>query len=289
MASEKLRKDDQATSEVDYPQFEKKSGKGKQRGEKKGKGGGGGGGGDQKDEQLSLDEISNLRQNAQQKSIDAVKGLEDRYQKAKEKMGSDKTQQATKEMKGATAVEKLGGYVGEKTDTAVGVAADVKDRAVVAGLGAAQFTTEKTVAATKATADLVGGMSGYVGEKAAVAKDSVLDYVGEKVVQAKDAVVSVEESAAAYTARKKAEAERNMEANRRGGGGGDEVEEEESQGGGGGWVAEEMNEGGKRGGGGGGGGMLQAIGETLVEIAQTAKNMVIGESGEGKDNSYEFK
>ncbi|XP_047335917.1 seed biotin-containing protein SBP65-like [Impatiens glandulifera] len=288
-------------------------------------------------DRLTPDEITNLKQDAQQKSGEAVKVLGEKYQQVKNTIGrgaettsqyltekatpvkdtlADKTKQAkdtitaaaqqakekvvtseavvpssAEKVKGATVgtVQKIGGYVGEKAvaakdmaveagKTTVGytgkVAVDVKDKAVVAGWGVANFTTEKTVAATKAAAGAVGGVAGYVGEKTGAAKDTVTGFVGEKIVNAKDAVVSAEESLAEYTARKKAEADRELGMKKKVGGGvgvggGDEGKGEGLMMKKGEDDIDVMDKGGEEG-------VLQAIGETLVEIAQETKQFVVG-------------
>ncbi|KAG5597212.1 hypothetical protein H5410_038444 [Solanum commersonii] len=99
------------------------------------------------------------------------------------------------------------------------VAETVKDKAVVAGWGAAHFTAEKAADATKAVAGVTSTVAGYAGGTTVAAKDLVVDagkktvgYAEDTLAAAKDYVVSVEESAAEYAARKKAEAERELEA-----------------------------------------------------------------------------
>ncbi|KAM3395667.1 seed biotin-containing protein SBP65 [Capsicum galapagoense] len=188
------------------------------------------------------------------------------------------------------------GYAGKVAET-------VKDKAVVAGWGAAQFTAEKAADATKAVAGVASTVAGYAGGTTVAAKDYVADagkktvgYAEDKLAAAKDYVVSAEESAAEYAARKKAEAERDLEAKNlqdetkgeSGGGfiGGEKqelkVEQKES-----GFkpkekieesYEEEKSGGGKESGEPveGAAVVLQAIGETIVEIGQTTTELVAG-------------
>ncbi|XP_052177563.1 seed biotin-containing protein SBP65 [Diospyros lotus] len=204
--------------------------------------------------------------------------------------------------------KKIGSYAGEKAvstkdvalKTGKTVAGEVKDRAVVAGWGAAHFTCEKTVEATKAVAGVTKGVAGYTGQKAVAAKDAVahagqraMEYTGQKVAATKDSIVATEESATEYAARKKAEAERELEAKKsahakeEGGGKMQEYSAHEA-------VrkpdeaVQQMFEGAPEHGKRreeevherrteqGSGGLLQAIGETIVEIAQTTKELVVG-------------
>lgn len=132
-------------------------------------------------------------------------------QKAEEVKKAPSVAERAKEATVGTA-KKVGSYTGEK-------AVEVKGRAVVAGWGAAEYTSEMTVEATKKTVDVAKGVAGYAGEKAVAAKDVVAhgvqkaaQYTGEKVGVVKDKVVAAEESVKEYAARKKAEAERELEA-----------------------------------------------------------------------------
>ncbi|CAN4105033.1 unnamed protein product [Withania somnifera] len=188
------------------------------------------------------------------------------------------------------------GYAGKVAET-------VKDKAVVAGWGAAHYTAEKAADATKAIAGAASTVAGYAGGTTVAAKDYVADagkktvgYAEDKLAAAKEYVVSVEESAAEYAARKKAEAEGDLEAKRsrddtkgesRGGFIGGEKQEskmEEEEGGfrprekieesfeeeksGGGKEINKPVEGAKV--------VLQAIGETVVEIGKTTTDLVAG-------------
>ncbi|EYU30783.1 hypothetical protein MIMGU_mgv1a025154mg, partial [Erythranthe guttata] len=189
------------------------------------------------------------------------------------------------------------GYAGK-------VAVGVKDQAVVAGWGAAHYTLEKVAEATKTVAGVTSSVAGYTGEKAVVAKDkvagvgqTVVGYAGDTIAAVKDAVVSTEEKAAEFTARKKADAEKELSEEIQGGEafpgkeehgtrGKTETESEKvkeySHGGGGEeWGQkiqhEESDEQEQQGGGGGGGGVFQAIGETIVEIGQTTKDLLVGQ------------
>ncbi|TMW98712.1 hypothetical protein EJD97_003614 [Solanum chilense] len=217
---------------------------------------------------------------------------------------AEKTGEIKEQSKGAAS------YVGEKAAQvkdvtletgkgAVGyagkVAETVKDKTVVAGWGVAHFTAEKAADATKAIAGVTSTVAGYAGGTTVAAKDLVVD-AGKKTVgfaedtlaAAKDFVVSAEESAAEYAARKKAEAERELEAkklqehtkeeNR----GGSKIDEKER-----GFKSKEETEESyfeEHGGGGkesskpveGAAVVLQAIGETIVEIGKTTTELVAG-------------
>lgn len=94
------------------------------------------------------------------------------------------------------------GYVGK-------VAGTVKEKAAVAGWGAAHLTAGVAAEATKKVAGVTSSVAGYTGEKVAGATHTVVGYAGEKLAAAKDVVVSTEEKAAEYAARKKAEAQQS--------------------------------------------------------------------------------
>ncbi|KAJ8532145.1 hypothetical protein K7X08_012068 [Anisodus acutangulus] len=182
------------------------------------------------------------------------------------------------------------GYAGKVTEA-------VKDTAVVAGLGAAHLTAKAAAEATKATAGVVSSVAGYAGEKTVAVKDLVADagkktagYAGDTLAAAKDYVVSAEESAAEYAARKKAEAERGIEAKKshdttkgesRGGPVSGEKQEskvEEFQ------PKERVEEFFEEETGGkkstqpeeGAAVVLHAIGETIMEIGKTTTDLVAG-------------
>ncbi|KAL0443860.1 UNVERIFIED_CONTAM: hypothetical protein Slati_2108700 [Sesamum latifolium] len=254
-------------------------------------------GGEESQAAPSLEEISNLRAKAQQNSTEAIRAAEERYEKSKEK--------------GASALHKAKDYTAEKAVAAkevvvesgkgaaeyVGkVAADVKDHAVVAGWGATHYTLEKAAEATKAVAGVTSSVAGYTGEKVVAAKDkvagagqSLAGYAGEKIAAAKDAVVATEESAAEYAARKKAAAEKELEAKRAShdkGDWGETIASKEHQYAGNEqwatttdefqeWDREGAEEQG-RSSQEWGSSILHAIGETIVEIGQTAKELLVG-------------
>ncbi|QCE09742.1 hypothetical protein DEO72_LG10g965 [Vigna unguiculata] len=147
------------------------------------------------------------------------------------KAASEKTAPVAEKAKGYTfqvaeKAKSAGGttasYVGEKAvqakdvaveggKTAAGyaakVAGDLKDRAPVVGWAAAQFSTEMTVEGTKAVAHVVEGAAGYAGQKAA-------ELASKSVGAVKCLAASAGESAKGYTARKKEEAQRELEAKR---------------------------------------------------------------------------
>ncbi|KAJ1417385.1 Late embryogenesis abundant protein [Sesbania bispinosa] len=85
------------------------------------------------------------------------------------------------------------------------VAADLKDKAAAAGWTAAHFSAEKTVQGTKAAANVVEGAAGYAGQKAAQLASKGVDAV-------KGLAASAGETAKEYTARKKEESQRELEA-----------------------------------------------------------------------------
>ncbi|RAL41666.1 hypothetical protein DM860_008848 [Cuscuta australis] len=181
------------------------------------------------------------------------------------------------------------------------VAETVKDKATVAGWEAARFTAEKAAGATNVAAGVAATAAGYAGKTAIAAKDvvagagnSAAGYAGDKLAAAKDYVVSAEESAAEYAARKKAEAQREAQAKKpadsKGEGGGGSIfgRKQEAASGGEGGKTREMAVGAPKvvvseGGGEESGGILQAIGETIVEIGQTTKGLVIGSPNDDDD------
>uniref|UniRef100_A0A803QJB5 Seed biotin-containing protein SBP65 n=3 Tax=Cannabis sativa TaxID=3483 RepID=A0A803QJB5_CANSA len=171
-------------------------------------------------------------------------------------------------------------------------AVSVKDKAAAAGWTAAHYSTEKAVDGTKAAARVVKGAAEYAGHKAA-------EIAAVPLTAAKDMALSAGETAKGYTARKKEEAQRGLDTKQmstegqetfQGEGkkkedsreyheietsdvrknresGQDMTKEVGSHG-----VEELGNERGTKGTS-----MLGAIGETIVEIAQTTKELVIGE------------
>ncbi|KAI8010390.1 Seed biotin-containing protein SBP65 [Camellia lanceoleosa] len=195
-------------------------------------------------------------------------------------------------------------YTCEKTVEATLAATNVAQ-------GVAGYTGDKVVAAKDVMA--------HAGQRA-------VEYTGEKVAAAKDAVVATEESAKEYTARKKAEAERELQARKstqsKGESGGQEdstsVEEAKSmakevikkpaetvqefsfQGAPEQDRREQQQQGSRalpplhetrdnKQGGRNGGGVLQAVGETIVEIAQTTKDLVIGHGEDNQTGGGEHK
>ncbi|KAL6497014.1 hypothetical protein OROGR_028943 [Orobanche gracilis] len=169
------------------------------------------------------------------------------------------------------------GYAGK-------VASGVKDQALVSGWGATQYTMEKAAEATKAAADLTSSVAGYTKDKVAGAGQTVAGYAGEKLAAAKDTVVASEEKAAEYAARKKAESRKDMDGKilshekpdiqqHEAGGRLETPSKDYFQG---------VEQGERQGGeqkpkqAGGGGTVFHAIGETIVEIGQTTKNLLVG-------------
>ncbi|KAK6157568.1 hypothetical protein DH2020_011816 [Rehmannia glutinosa] len=201
----------------------------------------------------SLEEISKLRATAQQNSVEAIRAAEERHEKAKESTKSD------------------AGYVGEKAvesgKGAVGYVGKVKDQAVVAGWGATQYTLEKVAEATKAVAG---------------AGKTVVGYAEEKIAAAKDVVVANEERAVDFAARKKAEAQKASYHEDDKGDWGETIASKEQP--------EEFFEGGEEQQQGGS--ILQAIGQTIVEIGQTTKELLVGQFPIGlseRDDEAKFR
>lgn len=171
------------------------------------------------------------------------------------------------------------GYAGK-------VATEAKDQAVVTGWGATHYTLEKVAEATKAVAGVTSSVAGYTGEKTVAAKDkvsgagqTVMDYAGEKLAAAKDAVIDGHEKAVEYAGTKKAEAQKDLEAKRASYERGERGETFETR-------AERDEPTDKSFSGGaedeqmprpGSGGVFQAIGETLMEIGQTTKDLLVGQ------------
>ncbi|CAN6570300.1 unnamed protein product [Malus baccata var. baccata] len=98
---------------------------------------------------------------------------------------------------------------GGKTSAAYAadVAVDLKDKGTVAGWTAAHYTTEAAVEGTKKAAKVVIGAAEYAGHKA-------VDIVSKPLSVVKDATAVAGEKAEEYTARKKEEAQRVLEAKR---------------------------------------------------------------------------
>ncbi|XVF34522.1 hypothetical protein REPUB_Repub18cG0066100 [Reevesia pubescens] len=93
----------------------------------------------------------------------------------------------------------------EAAEFAGKVAVDVKDKAVATGWSAAHYTTEKVVEGTKVAAREVEGVAEYAGHKA-------VEIAAKPLGAAKEAAAAAGESMKEYTARKKEEKERELEA-----------------------------------------------------------------------------
>ncbi|KAJ6297372.1 hypothetical protein OIU78_023001 [Salix suchowensis] len=174
------------------------------------------------------------------------------------------------------------------------VAVNMKDKAAAAGWTAAHYTTEKAVDGTMAAARAVE----YAGQK-------TTELAGKPLRAAKETAASTGESIKEYTARKKEEAERELEARKAAEGqrsfqGGEYKEESQvhATGGQGAEVANQFSEEitpegeeqyWRRQQGQEASSLLGAIGETIVEIAQATKDLVIGQdpAGAGKKDGYE--
>ncbi|KAB1212406.1 Seed biotin-containing protein SBP65 [Morella rubra] len=138
-------------------------------------------------EQPSLEEISKLRQIAQQNSLETLRAAEVQYEKAKdsvsqglsaakdtvlEKVGLrlNMPQRRRSASKGRCPRERgeggycKGGHFGnwKEFEYAEKAAVDLKDKAAAAGWTAAHYSTEKTVEGTKAAARAVKGAADYL-------------------------------------------------------------------------------------------------------------------------------
>ncbi|ESW21747.1 hypothetical protein PHAVU_005G096300 [Phaseolus vulgaris] len=221
------------------------------------------------------------------------------------KTASEKTAPVAEKTKGYTLqvaekAKSAGGttasYVGEKAgqakDVAVEggksaagyaskVAADLKDRATVVGWTAANFSTEKTVEGTKIAAHLVEGAAGYAGQKAA-------ELASMSVGAVKGLAASAGESAKGYTARKKEEAQRELEAKRAS----QSQIAEETQSEGIGETVSQHAEKPKTGGEssqqeGSGSAPLTAIGETVSNVGAKVKKPFVNLMGSGEGTEEE--
>ncbi|KAF8369718.1 hypothetical protein HHK36_032259 [Tetracentron sinense] len=244
----------------------------------------------------SLDEIAKYRATAQQNSIEAIRGAKEKYVKTKESAGHGGLAAARDKITGAskTAAEYTAQTAEQAKDYALQKAAEAKDAAVniskeVGGyaeekaVAAKDYTCEKAVEATKVAADAAHRAAEFAGETALVAKEvaagtgySAIQYAGEKVAAAKEAAISSGERAMEYTAKKKEEAKKEADAKKSSeeqdfatgvteSEMSEDIKQEQLLQG----IGEQENENA--------GGLLEAIGETIIEIAQTAKNLFIGQ------------
>lgn len=167
----------------------------------------------QQQSQSTMEDISKYRGQVQENTMQALRGAQDRYERAKQTapdtIGST-TQTAQQKAAQAknTAMEKgyvAASYVGETGKTAAEyagkVAADLKDKAAVAGWTAADYTTKATVEGTKAVANVVQGTAGYAANKAT-------EIAAKSLGAVKGLAAAAGETADQYTARKKEEAKR---------------------------------------------------------------------------------
>ncbi|KAG7010395.1 Seed biotin-containing protein SBP65, partial [Cucurbita argyrosperma subsp. argyrosperma] len=188
-------------------------------------------------------------------------------------------------------------YLGEKAVAAKGVAIgggkvaaeyagkaaeDLKDKAVVAGWSTAHYSCDTAVEGTKAAARLVKGAAEQAGAIAA-----------RPLSAAKNVAESTGESVKEYTARKKEEAQREStykqaekesmyEKTKETFEGAREEVKERGEG--------RVNEKNAAEGKDDDGGILGAIGETIYEIAQTTKEIVIGHGDETRKHStFDFE
>ncbi|KAK7324689.1 hypothetical protein VNO77_28444 [Canavalia gladiata] len=152
------------------------------------------------------------------------------------------------------------GYAGK-------VASDLKDKATAAGWAAAHFSADKTVQGTKAAAQAVEGVAGYAGHKAA-------DLASKSVETVKGLAASAGETAKEYTARKKEEARRELEAKKASQP--QKAEERAPQG-----IGETIT-GGSTQQEGTGKSVLSTIGETVGNVGEKIKKPFEKMSGEGQ-------
>ncbi|KAL3848784.1 hypothetical protein ACJIZ3_010666 [Penstemon smallii] len=161
-------------------------------------------------------------------------------------------------------------------------------------------------------ANVTSSVAGYTGEKAVAAGQTVAGYAADTLAATKDAVVASEEKAAEFAARKREEAKRELEAKKQSqekGGGGQEtfttkeegetrpsadITKEQMQMQKPSEKIQESFQGGteyEQQGQESGGGVFQAIGETIVEIGQTTKDLLVGQSPveEGMDQKHESR
>ncbi|WVZ02485.1 hypothetical protein V8G54_023291 [Vigna mungo] len=270
--------------------------RGKVDGEEHGKGRG-----REQNEQPSLEDISKYRAEAQEKAMNAVEAAKEKYEKKREKQAEieaskERNKQANEEgtqekdftrekgrqegnLEGDTVDKTGGGINGENVgEEAVEIgkiasskmAADLRERAIVTGWSAAQYSTEMTVEVAKAATTIVEEAVEYLGQKA-------YELAAKSVDTATGLAAATGENAKEYTARKKKEAERALEAKR-------ETQNQANE-----TVAEIGENMVKPEHQSEGGGVLNSIGETIAEIAETTRIMVSGEGEKEKPQSPQYE
>ncbi|BAT90032.1 Seed biotin-containing protein [Vigna angularis] len=250
--------------------------------------------GREQNEQPSLEDISKYRGQVQEKAMNAVEAAKEKYEKKRAKQAqTEASKERNKQAKDFTREKgrQEGNLEGDKVDKTRGgingenvgeeaveigkiaskVAADLRDRAIVTGWSAAQYSTEMTVEGTKAATTIVEEAVEYLGQK-------VYELAAKSMDTATGLAAATGENAKEYTARKKEEAERALEVKR-------ETQNQANE-----TVAEigdnmvkpaHQSEGG--------GGVLNSIGETIAEIAETTRIMVSGEGKEEKPKSPQYE
>ncbi|MED6144284.1 hypothetical protein PIB30_014369 [Stylosanthes scabra] len=143
-------------------------------------------------------------------------------------------------------------------------AVDLKDKAAVAAWKAANFGTEVTVEGTKAAVHVVEGAAGYAGHKAA-------ELAAKSVGVVKGLAASAGETAKEYTARKKEEAQRDLQVKK-----GSQFQEERPTQGVGETVSQTAEKvaaprGEEQGHEGTGSSVLSSIGETVGNVGHQLK------------------
>lgn len=139
--------------------------------------------------------------------MNAVEAAKEKYEKKREKQAEI---EASKEANEEETQKK--DFTREKEAVEIGkiaskMAADLRERAIVTGWSAAQYSTEMTVEVTKAATTMVEEAVEYLGQKA-------YELAAKSVDTATGLAAATGENAKEYTARKKEEAERALEAKR---------------------------------------------------------------------------
>ncbi|XP_043699744.1 LOW QUALITY PROTEIN: seed biotin-containing protein SBP65-like [Telopea speciosissima] len=260
---------------------------------------------------LSQEEIGKYRATAQQKSVEAIRNVEERKAKAKESSAAaqyaeekggaakdtalEKGQQAyeytaEKGQKGASATkDTLAGAGKNALNYTVLEAEKTKDVVVKGSEATLHYAGEKAAGAKHTAVNVAKSAASYAGETAVAAKDVTLEG-GKKVaasaaqkatvvgLTAAEAAAAAGHKVAEHSAEKMASAKKAAEAKRQ-----DWTEyTEEKQREGRDWgtglrhrgVTQKAHE--EQGGTESVGELLGAVGETVAEIAQRAKEMVIG-------------
>ncbi|KAI3901288.1 hypothetical protein MKW92_051257 [Papaver armeniacum] len=262
-------------------------------------------------DQGALEEIGKHRQQAQQNSMEAIRGAEERYDKETKKeshhvedvknslsfeeVGQYRQQAQQNSMEAIRAAEeryekaKLNGVGKAVVDLTVETGVKAKDVAVSTGSTAVHYVGEKTVDIKDTALDVSKRTVNYAGEKVVAAKDVTLEaskkglgYAGQKSSEAKQAAVDTTRSAMEQTSKK-------LEESNKPSGGTEKASSkltETNKYPGAERGTEEKDKGPEKHVEGiqeteeeievGPAQLLGAVGETLAEIAKNAKEMVVG-------------